>query len=76
MARSKPGYVEVRHPEQILDQFRSCMEEMDAAAADDRWDLVAMHYSNAADSARDLDNLLTDNQFAPLPADWQRATIE
>lgn len=72
MARTKRGYVEYRSAEVILAQFRNCVQGSEEAADADEWDLVRMHLRNAADSATDLDNLLSDNKTAPLPADWQR----
>lgn len=71
--RTRSGYIEVRSAEQILAQFRACIADAEAAAEEDEVYWVAMHNQNATDSARDLDNLLSDNKSTPLPTDWQRS---
>jgi hypothetical protein len=71
--RSQDGYVEVRPAWRILMQLRNCIVEADAALDADENELYAMFLKHGLDSARDLDNLLSDDKSAQLPADWQRS---
>jgi len=70
--RTKAGYREVRTAEHILAQFRQCCLDAEEQKDEGYWDLVGIHNQHATDSAQDLDNLLSDNKAAPLPAEWQR----